>query len=182
MGKNKLLLKINKEFIIEHILKKLAGFETIVVTGHFSEEISDIVNRYEAKTVYNPKYENGMSTSFQAGLENSPEDIDAAFIVLGDTFGFKKILLDEMIMKMKSTNALLVSPVYEDKRGHPVLVHKTVFQEFLNLKENQTMKDVILRYDEDHIYIDGDIWTIIDLDTPEDYEYVKKLWKNTANS
>ena len=177
MGSNKLLLKLNNKLIIDHILEKLTNFETVVVTGYFSEEITDLVKRYGVKTVHNPDYENGMITSFRAGLRVTPDDIDAVFIMLGDIFGFKKSLLDEMSQKMVSSKALLVSPIYEGKRGHPVLVERELFPEFLDLGEGQTMKDIILRHEDNHAYIDGDIWTIIDLDTPEDYEYVKKLWE-----
>jgi molybdenum cofactor cytidylyltransferase len=181
MGSNKLLLQLNNKLIIEHILEKLTNFETVVVTGYLSEEITDIVKCYGVKTIHNPEYEYGMITSFQAGLRVTPDDIDAVFIVLGDTFGFKKSLLDEMIQKMESSTILLVSPIFEGKRGHPVLVDRKLFSEFLNIKEGQTMKDIILRHENNHAYVDGDIWTRIDLDTPEDYDYVKKLWDKCVN-
>jgi molybdenum cofactor cytidylyltransferase len=114
-------------------------------------------------------------------LRVTPDDIDAVFIVLGDTFGFKKSLLDEMIQKIESSRTLLVSPIFEGKRGHPVLVDRKLFSEFLNIKEGQTMKDIILRHENNHAYVDGDIWTRIDLDTPDDYDYVKKLWDKCVN-
>jgi molybdenum cofactor cytidylyltransferase len=176
MGSNKLLLQLNNKLIIEHILEKLTNFETVVVTGYLSEEITNIVKRYGAKTVYNHEYEDGMITSFQAGLKVTPNDVDAVFLVLGDTFGFKKSLLDVMVQKMESSRTLLVSPIFEGKRGHPVLVDRKLFPEFLSTKEGYTIKDIILRHEDNHAYIDGDIWTRIDLDTPEDYNYVKKQW------
>ena len=80
--------------------------------------------------------------------------------------------------KMASTTALLVSPRYEGRRGHPVLVAKELFQEFLDLGEDETMRDVVMRHEDEHKYVPGDIWTTIDLDTPEDYERAEKLWKN----
>ena len=182
MGSNKLLLKLNEKPVIEHILDKLTGFETIVVTGHLSEEITDIIKSCGAKIVHNPDYESGMITSFQAGLRATPNEIDAAFMVLSDTFGFKKNLLDEMIQKMESAGVLLVSPLFEGKRGHPVLVARKLFSEFLDRREGETMRDIILTHEDNHAYVEGDIWTRIDLDTPEDYEYVQKLWEKQVNS
>ncbi len=178
MGSNKLLLSLDGESIIEHILDNLSEYETIVVTGHRREDIEDLVKTRGVQTVYNPDYEQGMTTSFQTGLRNIDDDVDAVFIVLSDTFGFRPSLLDEIVEKMESTGAKLVSPVYESKRGHPVLVSSELFSEFLNMSRDKTMKDVIQRHDEQHEYVDGDIWTRIDLDTPEDYEKVKKLWAN----
>jgi molybdenum cofactor cytidylyltransferase len=146
------------------------------VTGHRREEIEPIIKRYRAKIVHNPDYEQGMTTSFQAGLREIDEDVNAVFMVLSDTFGFSTALLDAMELKMASTVDLIVSPVYEGKLGHPVLIAYELFQEFIDLDSSKTMKDVVLRHEDEHAYVPGDIWTRTDLDTPEDYEHVKKLW------
>ncbi len=176
MGVNKLLLIFDGKPVIEHILDTLAGFETIVVTGHRREDIKDTVRRRGAETVYNPEYDEGMTTSFKAGLRAVGADVDAVFMVLSDTFGFKPSILKKMITKMQSTDASLVSPIYEGKRGHPVLVSSKLFPEFINISENETMKDIMLRHE--HQFVEGDMWTRIDLDTPEDYKRLKKLWAN----
>jgi molybdenum cofactor cytidylyltransferase len=176
MGSNKLLLKLDGKTIIEHILDILRGYETIVVTGHRAGDIETIVKKHGAKIVQNPDYDRGMSTSFQTGLSLVGQYIDAVFMVLSDTFGFKPSILDEMVEKMDSSGALLVSPVYEGKLGHPILVSRRLFREFLNISEDETMKDIVQRHEREHEYVKGDIWTVIDLDTPDDYAKVKKLW------
>ena len=38
------------------------------------------------------------------------------------------------------------------------------------------MKDVVNRQESRHIYVESDIWAIIDLDTPEDLDRIRKLW------
>ena len=176
MGSNKLLLRFDGKTVIEHILDRLIHYDTIVVTGHHREEIEPIIRRYRAKIVHNPDYEQGMTTSFQAGLRGIDEDVNAVFMVLSDTFGFSTALLDAMELKMALTVDLIVSPVYEGKLGHPVLIAYELFQEFLALDRSKTMKAVVLRHEDEHAYVPGDIWTRTDLDTPEDYEHVKKLW------
>ena len=180
MGSNKLLLRFDGKTVIEHILDRLVNYETIVVTGHRPEDIEPIIKEYGARTIHNPYYEQGMTTSFQAGLRAIDEDVEAVFMVLSDTFGFKPSLLIEMELKMASTVDLIVSPVYDGKRGHPVLIAYELFQEFLNLSGEETMKDVVLRHEDEHSYVPGNIWTRIDLDTPEDYEIMKKLWANRS--
>jgi len=176
MGTNKLLLRLGDKTVIEHILDSLAGYETVVVTGHNPEEIKEIVSRYGVKTVHNPGYEKGMTTSLQTGLREI--DSDAAFMVLGDTFGFSETLLKRMEEEMRGhPEALLVSPVYKGRRGHPVLVRSPLFKEFLELGSDETMKDVVDRHEKEHRYVDGDIWTATDLDTPEEYDKIKKLWE-----
>ena len=176
MGSNKLLLRFDGKTVLEHILDRLVNYDTIVVTGHRPEDIEPIIRRYGARIVHNPDHEQGMTTSFQAGLREIDVDVNAVFMVLSDTFGFSPDLLDAMELKMASTADLIVSPVYDGKRGHPVLIAYELFQEFLDLGDEETMKDVVLRHEDDHIYVSGDIWTRTDLDTPEDYEAVKRLW------
>jgi molybdenum cofactor cytidylyltransferase len=178
MGVNKLLLELDGKTILDHILVNLRDYETIVVTGHRPEDIKPIIETHGARAVHNPDYEQGMTTSFQAGLRALDSGIDTVYLVLSDTFGFSQELLDRMEMKMASTTALLVSPMYEGKRGHPVLVAYELFEEFLTLGEEETMKTVVMRHDDEHEYVPGDMWTRIDLDTPEDYERVKTLWAN----
>ncbi len=176
MGVNKLLLTLGGKTVLGHILDNLDGYDTIVVTGHNQEEINGLINECGVKSVHNPDYEMGMTTSFQAGLRELDNDVDAVFMILSDTFGFKPSLLDRMVGKMESTGASLVSPMYDGKRGHPVLVSRSLLQEFLSLSHDKNMKDVVLRHEADHKYVEGSIWTRLDLDTPQDYAYAKKLW------
>jgi len=180
MGANKLLLRIGGRTVLEHILDRLAGIETVVVTGHNPEEFKEILGRYAVTVVHNPDYEKGMTTSFQTGLKAL--GCDAAFLVLGDTFGFSETLLKRMVDELKAhPEAQLVSPVHEGRRGHPVLVRSTLFDEFQALGPGETMRDVVDRHEEEHRYVEGDAWTVTDLDTPEDYETIKRLWKAGAN-
>jgi molybdenum cofactor cytidylyltransferase len=177
MGANKLLLRLGDKMVIEHIILSLRPLETTVVTGHRPEEIREIAESLGAETVHNPDYEEGMTTSFQAGLRALDPEVDAVFMVLSDTFGFSTELLEWMADKMEvDPETLIVSPVYQWKRGHPVLFRRPLFKEFLGLEAWETMKDVVSRHNDQHRYVESDIWCRIDLDTPEDYERVKALW------
>jgi molybdenum cofactor cytidylyltransferase len=178
MGANKLLLRLGGKTVLEHVLDGLVGYETLVVTGHSPEEITGVLGRYDVKTVHNPDYEKGMTTSFQTGLR--AVDSDAVFIVLGDAFGFSETLLRRMEDELRDhPEALIVSPVYKGRRGHPVLVRRPLFREFLELGSDETMKDVVDRHEKEHMYVEGDVWTVTDLDTPGDYERVRMLWEET---
>ncbi len=177
MGANKLLLKVGDRRVIEHILLSLQPMDTTVVTGHRPEDITDIAESLGAETVHNPDYEEGMTTSFQTGLRTLDPEVEAVFMVLSDTFGFSTELLEWMADTMEDeSEPLIVSPVYQWKRGHPVLFRRPLFEEFLGLQAGETMRDVVNRHNDRHKYVESDIWCRIDLDTPEDYERVKELW------
>ena len=129
MGSNKLLLRVGDRRVIEHILLTLKPMETTVVTGHRPEDIIDIAESLGAETVHNPDYEEGMTTSFQAGLRALDPEVEAVFMVLSDTFGFSTELLEWMADLMEDDpETLIVSPVYQWKRGHPVLLRRPLFE------------------------------------------------------
>ena len=177
MGTNKLLLEVGGKRVLDHILSKLSPIPTIVVLGHRPEDIRGLAEGQGARTVHNPDYERGMTTSFQVGLRSLPEDVEAVFMVLSDTFGVKPDLLSEMSSKMEeTTDALIVSPIHKSKRGHPVLFKREILDEFLALGDDVTMKDVVNRHESRHVYVESGIWATIDLDTPEDLKKIRKLW------
>jgi molybdenum cofactor cytidylyltransferase len=179
MGTNKLLLKLDDKNILEHLLEKISEYETIVVTGNKPEEIRPIIKQYNCKEAYNRVFKKGMTTSFKAGLLKVEEGTDAVLMILSDTFGFNKELIQKMITIMEEDESvLLVSPVYRGKRGHPVMVRRALFKEFLSLSIDEIMKDVVERHEERHRYVEGSVWCTIDMDTPQDYMRVKNLWKS----
>jgi molybdenum cofactor cytidylyltransferase len=177
MGTNKLLLEVGGKRVLDHILSKLSSIPTIVVLGHRPEDIRGLVEDQGVTTIHNSDYELGMTTSFQTGLRALPDDIDAVFMVLSDTLGFKPELLTRMIEALtENEDALIISPVHASKRGHPVLFRKDILEEFMELGDNETMKDVVNRHESRHIYVESDIWVTIDLDTPEDLDRIRKFW------
>ncbi len=177
MGTNKLLLEVGGKRVLDHILSKLSPIPTIVVLGHRPDDIRGLAEAQGAKTVHNPDYERGMSTSFQAGLGALPDDTEAVFMVLSDTFGFKRGLLARMVKALdENVDALIVSPIHDSKRGHPVLFRREILDEFKGLGVDETMKDVVNRHEPRHIYVESDIWATIDLDTPDDLDRIRKLW------
>jgi molybdenum cofactor cytidylyltransferase len=116
-----------------------------------------------------------MTTSFQAGLRAL--DADATFLVLGDQVGLDQRLLSSMVQALvEDEAALIVSPVYGERPGHPVLFRRVLFGEILSLMPGETMRDVVAKHGGAHRHVEGDVWTVIDMDTPEDYEAARRLW------
>jgi len=175
MGSNKLLLPFDGRTIIETTLDALKGVSTVVVTGHNPHELEAVLSKHKIRAVHNPRHDEGMTTSFQAGLR--AVDADAAFLVLGDQVGLTKNLLSTMIQVMvEDDDALIVSPRYGERRGHPVLFRRSLFWEILALGPGESLRDVVERHGDCHRYVEGDVWTVIDMDTPEEYEAAVKLW------
>jgi len=181
MGQNKILLRLNGERLIDNVLDALATAgidEQVVVLGHKAEEVTEAVkprlNR--VKITVNRNYEQGMTSSFQKGLR-SLLHVDAVLLVLGDEPIFDPKVLRLMIEQMEKSRgeALIVSPIHKGKKGHPLLFHSRLFEEMLNLKDSQTIRDVVHRHTDKMVTVEAPQWTIMDVDTPEDYKRIRDL-------
>ena len=176
MRRNKLLLRIGGRTVLDRVLSSIESSrveERFVVLGHRPEDLRPIVEAHAAEAVFNPDYEEGMTSSFKTGL--SRVSVNAAFLCLGDQAVLDPVLMDGMIDAMEAhPEALLVSPVYEGRRGHPVLFRDTLFSEVMTLGQEDTMKDVVDGYGDRHMEVEGDVWCTLDMDTPEDYEMIRE--------
>lgn len=103
--------------------------------------------------------------------------VGAAFLILGDEPILDNNFLNAMIQHMENSRgrALLVSPIHKGKKGHPLLVHKQLFSEILGLEKTETMRDVVHRHADRLLTIAAPEWTIMDIDTPEDYARICSL-------
>jgi molybdenum cofactor cytidylyltransferase len=179
MGTNKLLLEVGGQTILDRLMDALdvsVVDDVFVVLGHRPEELRPTVEAHKAEAVLNPDYGEGMTSSFKAGLRRI--SAEAAFLVLGDQLGLESELLDRMVATIAShPDALIVSPVYKGRRGHPVLFRRALFQEILGLEEGETLRDVVNRHEDAQRLVEGSIWCTLDFDTPEDFERVKRLFE-----
>jgi len=178
LGKSKVLLKLNEETIIErliHVLQDSNVSDIIVVLGHNPEEIESVIQNYDVKIVYNYAYEHEMTSSFIMGLSRVSMLSEAAFLVLGDQPLLTKKLITDMLDAYEKTPALIISPIYKGKKGHPVLFDRTLFTEILSLGPHGIIRDIIHRHRDRMITVKADIGAVFDIDTPEDYKKAKEL-------
>ncbi|MGQ4914322.1 MAG: nucleotidyltransferase family protein [Candidatus Asgardarchaeia archaeon] len=178
LGKSKVLLKLNEETIIErliHVLQDSNVSDIIVVLGHNPEEIESVIRNYDVKIVYNYAYEHEMTSSFIMGLSRVSMLSEAAFLVLGDQPLLTKKLITDMLDAYEKTSALIISPIYKGKKGHPVLFDRTLFTEILSLGPHGIIRDIIHRHRGRMITVKADIGAVFDIDTPEDYKKAKEL-------
>lgn len=178
---SKVLLPLNGDTVIEHIIKVLLRAdvsEIIVVLGHNPKPIEQIVRKYAVKIVYNYYYEREMTSSFLIGLTAVSRLSDATFLVLGDQPLITTNLIRTMIEVYRKTFSLIISPIYKRKKGHPVLFDHTLYSEILSLGNHGIIRTIIHRYRDRMLTVPADEFAILDIDTQEDYERAKKLASN----
>ena len=119
------------------------------------------------QAVENPDYPMGMLTSLQAGLRVVPKESDAVLFTLVDHPAISLSTVDVLLR----SDALIAIPRFENRRGHPVLIRRAIFQEFLAEPPASKVRDVIDRHAAEIAYIEvGDPGISDDIDDPALYE------------
>ena len=126
--------------------------------------------------IYNPKYETGMSSSLKIGIENIKYRTDATIIFLADQPFVPDLVIRSMIEQF-GNDTRIIRPQYQGNFGHPILIDKSLYDEFLNLEGDQGGKEIINKYKKDTniLLFDYTFWGM-DIDTPEDYRKGEQFW------
>jgi len=173
MGSPKALLPIRGRTFLENILdaiSRTAIQDTLVVVGHHRKEIEQRVSL--PFVVFNPDYEKGMITSLQAGIRALPPETSGAFLFLVDHPLVEPGTIEAMIEHLAPNRIVL--PVFEGRRGHPVLFASEILQEILDLPSTQGA-NIVVRKDPGRI-VEVSVnapGILVDIDTPEDFEKLR---------
>jgi molybdenum cofactor cytidylyltransferase len=170
MGRPKALLPFRGTTFLENILNSISRSsirQTVVVAGHHRDEIAASIHLPDL--VFNPDYEQGMITSFQAGIRALPAEALGAVLFLVDHPLVEPSTIDSLIAGFAPGRIVL--PVFEGRRGHPVLFAAEVLQEILALPASQGA-NIVVRKDPSRIVevpVDAP-GILVDIDTPEQFE------------
>ncbi len=170
MGRPKALLEYEGQTFLERILATIAESsirrETVVVLGRDQEEI---LRRVDISAwVYNPNYEEGMATSFQAGIRELSDDVIAAMLLLVDHPIFTLDTIEKLVARASARSIVL--PVCNGRRGHPVLFGRAALDEVLRLPHGAGANLVVRAHPERIVEVRvDDPGVLVDVDTPEDY-------------
>ncbi len=175
MGEPKVLLPWeNGKTIIEHIIEQLirARIPHInVVTGHYAGEVKPLIKAMGVRAVQNRSYRTGeMVSSLKAGLRAMPDHISAALIVLGDQPRIQPRVIYELMRAYSEGRGEIIAPRYQGQRGHPILLGRRYWQEFLALRNRQAPREVLAAHEDEIAYVDVETDSVLrDVDTPGEY-------------
>lgn len=178
MGRSKQLLPFaNKtilEAVIDHITHSVVD-EILVVLGSNREKIEAVIEDLPVKRVYNPHFKEGMLSSVQKGFNSLPEEAETVLVFLGDQPMIPSSVIDQIVRAYQSTEKGIIIPVYDQRRGHPVLISTKYREEVAHLNPQVGLRELIHNHPDDILEVDLDSSSILeDIDTPEDYNNFKK--------
>jgi molybdenum cofactor cytidylyltransferase len=177
-GPNKLLAEIGGRPLVriaaEQALASRAG-PVIVVTGHQRDKVEAALQGLDVRTVHNPNFAEGLSTSVKTGLAAVPETADGAIVCLADMPQVTAPLIDKLVGAFDpERGALVVIPTIDGKRGNPVVWARRFFPELMGLDGDVGARHLIGRYPEAVAEVAlTDTAALVDVDTPEAFDRVK---------
>ena len=148
MGSPKALLPYQGRPFLEHLIAVTShpkiGARRIVLGAH-AELIADAVRLAADEVVINGEWEKGQLSSIQAGIRSLPAGTDGMILCLIDHPLISATLVDELIERfyLGSRTPPIVLPVYQGKRGHPVIFSSGVYEELMTAPLDQGARAVV---------------------------------------
>jgi molybdenum cofactor cytidylyltransferase len=134
MGSPKALLPYQGRPFLEHLLEVTVlpeiGVRRVVLGAH-AEPISKMVNLRTDEIVINHEWEKGQLSSIQAALRSLPPGTDGILLCLIDHPLISTALIQDLIEHFYKTKGPIVLPVYDGRRGHPVIFSASLYDELL---------------------------------------------------
>jgi len=175
MGQPKMVLPWGQTTVIARVAEVLleAGLaEVIVVTGGSYTDVETALQHLPVQTIFNPQYTgNDMLRSLQVGLGKHHENIQATLVALGDQPQIEVDTVRALAEAYQETGSPLIIPSFNNRRGHPWLVSRTIWPNVFALDAPATLRDFLNQHRDQIHYLTVTTPSILkDLDTPADYD------------
>jgi CTP:molybdopterin cytidylyltransferase MocA/xanthine/CO dehydrogenase XdhC/CoxF family maturation factor len=174
MKQQKLLMDFHGESFIRTIVRKVSASDAdqvMVILGSHSRKISDQIHSFGVDMVFNPLYKEGMLSSIQCGFNTISKNVDAVLVILGDQPMIETETINKLIQRYRKTRDKIIVPVYQGKRGHPVLIDARFKDEIFSLNPEKGLRELMYAHGEDLYEMEVETPGILkDIDTIKDYE------------
>ena len=169
---NKLLAPLDGRVMVRAVVDALEGSSVrpvVVVTGHEADRVEEALAGAGVRIVHNAEYREGLSGSMRAGLAALPNSAQAAVICLGDMPLVASKHVDKLVAAFDPAEGREICvPVFEGKRGNPVLFARRFFEEMAAVRGDVGARHLIGEYEEYvcEVAMD-DRAVLVDVDSPQ---------------
>lgn len=147
----------------------------IVVTGANAEQVEKAVTGLDITIVRNENWQSGQGASIAAGVKALPKNTGASIFLLADQPQIPVEILRALVeTHTQNLPAILAPLALEEKRANPVLFDHIAFSDLLQLTGDVGGRALFGKYKIEYLPWHDDA-LLFDVDTPEDYERLKKL-------
>jgi molybdenum cofactor cytidylyltransferase len=172
LGRAKQLIEFQGKTLIQKAIDEANMSQAdclVVVLGANADLIQTGFDISSTPFIVNPDWQQGMSSSMQAGLRflMEKEEIDQVLLMLCDQPFVDASLLDQLITARETSGKGIVVSAYSNTLGVPALFDRRYFEELLQLTGSEGAKKVIFKHQAEVHALDFPLGAV-DLDTKED--------------
>jgi molybdenum cofactor cytidylyltransferase len=177
LGTPKQLLELDGRPLLQHVVDAAeeGGLdEVIVVLGHEAERISAALRLPpRARTVVNPSFSEGQSTSLRAGLGATDPASTAAVVLLGDQPRLTGPMVRKLVAGFHRDNRPIARAVFGGVAGHPVVLARSEWAILDDLRGDVGARALIDGSEKVNL-VDMGPEPLEDIDTWEQYEQMRR--------
>jgi molybdenum cofactor cytidylyltransferase len=152
MGSPKALLPYRGGTFLEHLLKVTdhprIGWRRVVL-GADAAAIAESVELPADEVVINENWEAGQLSSIQCGLRRLPAGTDGMLLCLIDHPLISPELVGALVERFYESEKVILLPVYQGRRGHPVIFGARLYEELLSAPLETGARAVVWAHRED---------------------------------
>jgi molybdenum cofactor cytidylyltransferase len=194
-GRHKLLLPLHDRPVLAHVIDATIASQArpiLIVLGHQIDLVRSHIKpqtiHHDITLIENMNYLQGMSTSLRLGVQtllsygykksSTSYQVDSALIMLGDQPMVTPQVIDTLIGTYRTSGSYIVAPLYNGKRGSPVLFDGRLFPELIEVTGDEGGRTVLERHRQEVELVEmGDAMANYDVDTWEAYQQVVEAWE-----
>ena len=178
MGTQKLVLPMGTstmiETVVDNVLKSSIN-QVLVVLGPDQNKIRDVLIGKPVEFCHNLNHDQGMLSSVICGFKALPENAETALIYLGDQPNITPEVTNTIIEAYDEELMGIVIPVFNNRRGHPLLVDMKYRRDVEKLDLEQGLRSLRHKFPDDVLEVEVDEpGILVDIDTKEDYSNATK--------
>jgi molybdenum cofactor cytidylyltransferase len=180
MGRQKALLTVHGKSFLRYLVDAFQASnaaKTVVVVGDERRVLEEHLSGSEALIALNDRFMEGQLSSIIKGLRTIETfHPDAVLVHPVDHPLISSMLVNSIIDAFADSSAPIVLPVFNGRRGHPVLFSASLFDELMAAPPNVGARSVVWAHARDVREVEtNEEGVVLDVDTPEEYARLQRI-------
>ncbi len=185
LGQPKQLLRLKGKYILERVLDAALNStldKIVLVLGDAHQKILHVLGEKlqhaKLQVEINPHYQKGQSQSLRVGLSKIKDDFAAVMFLLGDQPMLNSATINILLERFWAAGKDVCVPIYRGKRKTPAIFGRRFYTQLMDIKGDMGARKIIQAHPDRVLTVEIDdplcFW---DIDTPQDFEKLKKKLK-----
>ena len=179
LGRPKQLIRVGDDLLLGRVVQTALDSDleqVVLVLGHMAAAIREELSQRQLdhpklRVELNPRYEEGMSSSLQAGLRAVECQYPSIMVILGDMPLVQSDTINFLLNSFRGSDKLICAPVFQGKRGLPVCFCKTLYPSLKRITGDIGARDILKKNIDTVLFVEVDKSdTIFDVNHESDVE------------